>query len=137
MHIPYLWKVRVYYEDTDAAGVVFYANYLRYMERARTEWLRSLGFGHKILEREYKILFVVKNLAIDYIKPARLDDMLTVTSQLATLRKASMVFKQKINNEDGELLINAEIKIACLDSTSLKVSSIPNNLLTEFSKKNG
>ena len=136
MSKEFSWKVRVYYEDTDAAGVVFYANYLRYMERARTEWLRSLGFEHKTLIKDYGILFAVKNLTIDYIKPGQLDDMLTITSLLLTTRGASLVFKQNINNEAGELLSQAEVKVACLNATTLKASPMPDVLLTEFANGN-
>ena len=132
MSKEFSWKVRVYYEDTDAAGVVFYANYLRYMERARTEWLRSIGFEHKTLIEEHGILFAVKKLSIDYIKPGRLDDLLTITSQLLTQRGASLVFKQNINNEAGDLLSQAEVKVACLNATTLKASPMPDALLTEL-----
>ena len=130
------WSVRVYYEDTDAAGVVFYANYLRYMERARTEWLRSVGFEHKTLIEDHGILFAVKKLTIDYIRPGRLDDLLTVTSQLITTRGASLIFKQNINNENGELLSQAEVKVACLNATTLKASPMPDTLLLEFANGN-
>jgi len=132
MSNAFSWKVRVYYEDTDAAGVVFYANYLRYMERARTEWLRSVGFEHKTLIDNYGVLFAVKKLGIDYIKPGRLDDLLIVTSQLLSKRGASLIFQQNINNEHGELLSQAEVKIACLNATTLKASPIPDGLLTEL-----
>ncbi len=132
MSKEFSWKVRVYYEDTDAAGVVFYANYLRYMERARTEWLRSIGFEHKTLIEEHGILFAVKKMTIDYVKPARLDDLLTITSQLVTQRGASLVFKQNINNENEELLSQAEVKVACLNATTLKASPMPDPLLKEF-----
>ena len=128
------WKVRVYYEDTDAAGVVFYANYLRYMERARTEWLRSVGFEHKTLIDDHGILFAVKKLTIDYIKPGQLDDYLTVTSKLLSKRGASLIFQQNINNEDGELLSQAEVKVACLNAITLKATPMPNDLLTELVK---
>ena len=126
------WQVRVYYEDTDAAGVVFYANYLRYLERARTEWLRNIGFKHKHLIAEYGILFAVKNLTIDYIKPARLDDLLTVTSRLLTKRGASLTFLQSIKNNNDALLSHAEVKVACLDAETLKVAAMPETLLMEL-----
>ena len=130
------WQVRVYYEDTDAAGVVFYANYLRYMERARTEWLRSVSFEHEFLMREHNILFAVKNLTIDYIKPGRLDNLLTITSHLLTKRGASLTFEQSIKNETNELLTQAEVKVACLNATTLKASPIPEALLTELANDN-
>ncbi len=132
MHNTFEWQVRVYYEDTDAAGVVFYANYLRYMERARTEWLRSLGFEHQSLLSEHGILFAVKKLAIDYIKPAKLDDLLTVSSDYSSRRGASIQFEQKITNQQQELISQAEVKVACLYADTLKPAAVPEALLMEF-----
>jgi acyl-CoA thioester hydrolase len=126
------WQVRVYYEDTDAAGIVFYANYLRYMERARTEWLRSTGYEHALLKNEHGILFAVKSLNVDYIKPARLDELLTVTSSLLSRRGASLMFEQTIKNDSDELLIRAEVKVACLNAATLKASAMPEELLMEL-----
>ena len=126
------WQVRVYYEDTDAAGIVFYANYLRYMERARTEWLRSIGYEHDMLKNTHGILFAVKNLSIDYIKPARLDELLTVTSSLLSKRGASLMFQQTIKNDNAELLTRAEVKVACLNASTLKASAMPEELLMEL-----
>jgi acyl-CoA thioester hydrolase len=128
----FTWQVRVYYEDTDAGGVVFYANYLRFMERARTEWLRSVGFEHEQLINDHDLIFAVKNVAIDYKKPGRLDDLLTVTSQLINNRGASIVFQQSIKNENNELLTQAEVKVACLNATTLKASPMPEALLMEL-----
>ena len=125
-------KIRVYYEDTDAGGVVFYANYLRFMERARTEWLRDIGFDHKNLIEKYKLIFAVKNLKINYMKPGYLDDLLTITSKLLNNRGASLVFQQEIINEKDELLTQAEVKIACLNSNTLKASPMPEKLLMEL-----
>lgn len=132
MSAEFNWQVRVYYEDTDAGGVVFYANYLRFMERARTEWLRSAGFEHDYLLNEHGILFAVKNLEIHYKKPARLDDLLTITSRLLTKRGASLTFQQSITNNNNELLTQAEIKVACLNATTLKASPMPEALLMEL-----
>ena len=134
MASEFTWQVRVYYEDTDAGGVVFYANYLRYMERARTEWLRSVGFEHEQLINEHGVLFAVRSVTIDYKKPGRLDDLLTVTSTLLNYRGASITFQQLINNEKDELLTQAEIKVACLNATTLKASPMPEALLTELNK---
>ena len=92
------------------------------MERARTEWLRKIGFDHKILKEKYKLLFAVKNLTIDYIKPGHLDDLLTVTSKLLESRKASLTFGQNIKNENNELLSEAKVKVACINSKTLKAS---------------
>jgi acyl-CoA thioester hydrolase len=126
------WQVRVYYEDTDAGGVVFYANYLKYMERARTEWLRSIGFEHEQLINDHGLIFAVKNVNIDYKKPGRLDELLTVTSSLISHRGASITFKQSINNNNNELLTQAEVKVACLNAATLKASPMPEALLTEL-----
>lgn len=130
----FTWQVRVYYEDTDAGGVVFYANYLRFMERARTEWLRSIGFEHEQLINKHGLLFAVKNVNIDYKKPGLLDDLLTVTSHLSSNRGASITFQQSIQNEENELLVQAEVKVACLNATTLKASPMPEELLTELGK---
>ena len=128
------WQVRVYYEDTDAGGVVFYANYLRFMERARTEWLRNVGFEHEQLINEHGLIFAVKSVSIDYKKPGRLDDLLTVTSSLLKYRGASITFQQSIKNEKDELLTQAEIKVACLNASTLKASPMPEELLLELNK---
>jgi len=128
----FTWKVRVYYEDTDAGGVVFYANYLRFMERARTEWLRSIGFEHETLINKYGVLFAVRSVTIDYKKPARLDDLISITSQLISNRGASINFGQLIKNEADELLAQAEIKVACLNATTMKASPMPKELLLEL-----
>lgn len=132
MPAEFNWPVRVYYEDTDAAGIVFYANYLRYMERARTEWLRSIGFEHALLKDKHGILFAVKKVEIEYIKPAYLDDQLTVNSSLSKTRGASLIFQQHIKNNNNELLTSANIKVACLNASTLKASAMPEELLMEF-----
>ena len=136
MQKEFIWQIRVYYEDTDAGGVIFYANYLRFMERARTEWLRKIGFDHKILKEKYELLFAVKNLTIDYIKPGHLDDLLTVTSELLDSRKASLTFGQNIKNENSELLSEAKVKIACINSKTLKASPMPDKLILELTNDN-
>lgn len=129
----FTWQVRVYYEDTDAGGVVFYANYLKFMERARTEWLRSIGFEHDVLINKHDVLFAVRNLSIDYKKPGKLDDLLTITSIFLSNRGASINFQQTIKNEQDELLAQAEVKVACLNATTLKASPMPKELLLELS----
>ena len=128
----FTWQVRAYYEDTDAGGVIFYANYLRFMERARTEWLRNIGFEHKQLIDKYKLLFTVKNLTIDYIKPGYLDNLLTITSKLLDSRGASLSFQQNIKNENDELLSQAEVKLVCVHAKTLKVSPMPEELHMEL-----
>ena len=136
MQKEFIWQIRVYYEDTDAGEVIFYANYLKFMERARTEWLRKIGFDHKILKEKYELLFAVKNLTIDYIKPGHLDDLLTVTSELLNSRKASLTFGQNIKNENNELLSEAKVKIACINSKTLKASPMPDKLILELTNDN-
>ena len=136
MQKEFIWQIRVYYEDTDAGEVIFYANYLKFMERARTEWLRKIGFDHKILKEKYELLFAVKNLTIDYIKPGHLDDLLTVTSELLDSRKASLTFGQNIKNENNELLSEAKVKVACINSKTLKASPMPDELILELTNDN-
>lgn len=130
--VEFQWKARVYYEDTDAGGVVFYANYLRYMERARTEWLRHLGYEHQTLNDDYGLLFAVKEVSISYKKPARLDEELTVFSRVLKYRGASITFRQIINNQQQELLTEAEVKVVCLNAETLKPSPMPEALLSEL-----
>jgi tol-pal system-associated acyl-CoA thioesterase len=119
--------VRVYWEDTDAGGVVYYANYLRFLERARSEWLRSLGVDQAALLRDERMQFVVVEANIRYHRPARLDDELVVSVQLEQRRGASVVFRQEIRRgaAAGELLISASIRAACLASDSLRPRPLP------------
>jgi len=116
--------VRVYYEDTDAAGVVYYANYLRFMERARTEWLSARGFDIAALEREHGIAFVVRRVEVDYLRPARLGDRLDVTFTLVEGRRASLVADQEVLR-DGQALIRARVTVACLDHANWRPARIP------------
>ncbi len=126
----FVWPVRVYYEDTDAAGVVFYANYLNFMERARTEWLRKIGFEQDKLKQEKNLLFAVRNVTIDYLKPAYFNELLSVKSKLIDQRPASLIFNQSIFNDNNVKLCVAEIKIACLNSINMKPKPIPKTILT-------
>ena len=132
----FLFPVRVYYEDTDAAGLVYYANYLKFMERARTEWLRRIGFEQDVLREENNILFAVSNVVIDYKKPARFNELLTVQSKLVSQRPASLVFNQSIYNVENVQLCEAEIKIACINSTSMKPEPIPETIIKELDHVN-
>jgi tol-pal system-associated acyl-CoA thioesterase len=120
----YQWPVRVYYEDTDAGGVVYHSQYLNFMERARTEWLRHLGFEQIFLRESLNILFVVHSMQIQFKKPAKFDDMLLVSSQLINLRLGSFECQQKILREE-EILIEAQVKIACVDALTFKPTGIP------------
>jgi acyl-CoA thioester hydrolase len=111
----WVWPVRVYYEDTDAGGVVYYANYLKFCERARTEMLRRSGFDHTSLAQEHGVMIVVRNCAVEYIAPARLDDALEVRSRVATLGGASFTIRQEIFRVET-LLVTADTRLACIDS---------------------
>ena len=130
-------KVRVYYEDTDFGGVVYYANYLKYMERARTEFLRTLGYDQSVLMAQERRQFVVKSADINFVSPARFDDVLSVTAEVKKIRRASMHFTQqcRLANEakesgktGGDLVASAEVVIACLDADSFKPCAVPGAL---------
>ena len=116
--MSFRWPVRVYFEDTDAGGIVYYANYFRFLERARTEWLRALGYSQESLRAD-DILFVVREVRARYLRPARLDDELTLTVRVESSRKASLVLAQEVlrRNEQGEeeCLVQADISIACMN----------------------
>lgn len=126
---PSVWPVRVYYEDTDAGGVVYYANYLRFCERARTERLRSLGIDQRALNAEHGIVFVVRRIEADYLRGAELDDALQVFSHIIDMGAASLKFDQKIMR-GNEHLFSATITIACLDSHRWRATRIPEFLRT-------
>jgi len=137
------WPVRVYYEDTDSGGVVYYANYLKFMERARTELLRSIGYQQDQLQQESGIIFAVHSANIQYKKPARFNDELNVLTSISSLGKASIHFQQSVFLEASQhagsapgLLADAEIKIACLNADKFIPQSIPASIIkkinTEF-----
>ena len=119
--------VRVYYEDTDAGGVVYYANYLKFCERARTEWLRTLGLSQQKLLDEQGLGFVVRSVQADYLAPARLDDALVVRTRVATLRRASLLFEQELRRGQ-ELLFSAQVLLASIDLHRHKPVAIPASL---------
>lgn len=132
-HAPFEWRVRIYYEDTDLGGVVYYANYLRYLERARSEWLRALGVSQSGLLADSRVLFAVTSVSIRYLSPARFEDLLVVTSELTRLQRASMTFAQQIRRESaaGELLCEAEVRAACLDADTMRPRAMPKSLFME------
>ena len=147
MDSPFTWPVRVYYEDTDTGGVVFYANYLKFFERARTEWLRSGGIEQSTLADTFGIMFVVMRTAVDYHAPAKLDNELKLTVVVETLGRASVEFRQqawRVGNgsptQDGlaatalvqpapVLLATASIKVACVDRHSFRPRALPEMVL--------
>jgi acyl-CoA thioester hydrolase len=125
-------QVRVYYEDTDAGGVVYHSNYLKFMERARTEWLRHIGFEQDILIEEHEILFAVRHINIDFHKPARFNELLNVKTHITDQRKASLVFEQIISNQAEGIICKARIKIACLNCKTMKPEPIPETIISEL-----
>lgn len=122
------WPTRVYWEDTDAGGLVYHAQYLAFLERARTEWMRSLGYGQELLRRDHALLFVVASMQIDFRKPARLDDSLEVTVELRTCRRASLIFAQTVRRGE-EVLVTAEVRAAAVDAEGVRPCAIPAALL--------
>lgn len=125
------WPIRVYYEDTDSGGVVYHSNYLNFMERARTEWLRSLGFEQDELIAKHQCIFAVHSIQLNFRKPARFNEALVVRSHIVRVAGASLDFEQKIYR-DNELLCEATVKVACLDANRFRPRSIPSFILTEI-----
>jgi acyl-CoA thioester hydrolase len=128
---PFRWASRVYWEDTDGGGIVYYGNYLRYLERARTEWLRSLGFSQRELAEEPGVLFAVVSLNIEYRRPAKLDDELVITCEPAVEGAATIRFAQQIYRSAGAaltkdaLLVEASVRVACVDARTLRPKRLP------------
>jgi acyl-CoA thioester hydrolase len=123
----YSFPVRVYFENTDAGGVVYHGEYLKFLERARTEWLRHLGFDHQALARNHRAVFIVSSLAIEFVKPARLDDTVAVSVKLESLGKVRCGFAQEIRRED-EVLVKAKVAVASVNAESFKPIEIPEAL---------
>ena len=123
--------VRIYYEDTDVGGVVYYANYLKFLERCRTEWLREIGHDQSDLLRDPGIAFVVRSVNLEYLKPARLDELLTVSLEVERITRSQIFFRQHIRRpnpeaRDGwEELLNGKIQIVCVNAAAMKITSIP------------
>ncbi|MDN3652908.1 tol-pal system-associated acyl-CoA thioesterase [Thalassotalea ponticola] len=120
----FTYSIRVFYEDTDAGGIVYYANYLKFAERARTEWLRALGINQSYF-LEQKLGFVVTKVAMENKASARLDDLLTVTTTISNLKKASLQFEQEIANQENTLLCRVSVNVACVDLNKAKPCPIP------------
>ena len=127
---PFNWRVRVYYEDTDLGGVVYYANYLKFLERARSEWLRHLGVSQSRLLAEEGVLFAITGVEIRYLQPARFEDELLVTVVLERMRRASMSFRQTIlrQGDEAELLCTARVTAACLRADGMRPTAFPPHL---------
>ena len=125
------WPIRVYYEDTDAGGVVYHGQYLAFFERARTEMLRERGFHQQRLLEE-QLGFVVRKLTNDYHHPARLDDLLEVRSEITDIRRASLTFTQTLMHKNGTLLCRAEVLVACVNISLMKPVALPESIVAEF-----
>ena len=125
------WPTRVYWEDTDAGGVVYHAQYLAFLERARTEWLRARGKGQELLRAEHDLVFAVRAMRIDFRNPARLDDALRVTVALRECRRASLVLVQSVRRGDA-LLLDAEVRVAALSAATFRPKAIPQSLYDEL-----
>jgi acyl-CoA thioester hydrolase len=123
--------VRIYWEDTDAGGVVYYANYLKFMERCRSDWLRELGVDQRRLRSERQLQFVVVAMTVEFLRPALLDDEVIVTAELERLGGATIYFKQTIERGAAQL-IDARTRVACLDSGTLRPRAIPKDLFVEW-----
>lgn len=129
----FVWPVRVYYEDTDFAGVVYYANYLKFMERARTEWLRSVGYEQDEMLQRDGIIFVVRSVQVGYHLPARFNDALEVSAALSQKSRTSLTFHQEVRRSvDSQLLCSGEINVVCVDLKNMRPKPIPKALSLEI-----
>jgi 4-hydroxybenzoyl-CoA thioesterase len=128
---PFALRARVYFEDTDAGGIVYYVNYLKFMERARTELVRSLGFDQSVLQRE-NVIFVVHSVSARYHAPARLDDELDITAEVVELKRASLKFRQQVSRTDNTLLCEGEVTVACVSADRYRPRMIPDALTQAF-----
>lgn len=139
MQNEFNWSIRVYYEDTDAGGVVFYANYLKFFERARTEWLRAAGINQSALIETDQAMFVVRNTAVDYHAPAKLDDELKISVVVERLGRASVHFMQeawRMGQTGPQLMATGRIKVACVDAATFRPSGIPEHVLMKIQPQN-
>ena len=129
----FFWPVRVYYEDTDSGGVVYYANYLKFMERARTEYLRAAGFEQDQLRQDRGILFTVHSVRVEFKRPAKFNDALEVSASISEQRRASLTFFQDVRRAgEAQLLCSGDIRIACVDAGSFKPIAIPDFIRSEL-----
>ena len=125
---PFVWRLRVYWEDTDAGGVVFYANYLKFFERARTEWLRAHGHAQQRLREETGAVFIVTDTSVRYLAPARLDDLIDVDVRVVRASPARIEFAQRARRDDGTPLAEARLRVACVDAGTFRPRRIPIDL---------
>ncbi len=125
----FVWPVRVYYEDTDAGGVVYYANYLRFFERARSEWLRSLGYDQRELAQRHRVVFVVRSVAVEYLRPSVFDDSLQITVEPVKVGAGSIELAQRALR-DEEVLATANVRVVCVDTGNFRPVRMPQHLGT-------
>ena len=130
-HKVFSWPVRVYFQDTDAGGVVYHASYVNFMERSRTEWLRTFGYSNAGLMKELGVVFVVRSLKLDYLKPALLDDLVTVTSKINEVGRSRFTLLHEILRGE-ELLTEGEVHLVCVDVKTFKPVSIPDVLRKQW-----
>ncbi len=130
---PFSLPIRVYWEDTDAGGVVYHAAYVCFLERARTEWLRGLGVSQQALRERDDVVFAVRGMQVDFLAPARLDDALDVEVRIAQVGRASLDFAQRIvRPSDARVLLEASVRVACLSASGFRPRSLPDGLRREF-----
>ncbi len=132
---PFVWPVRIYYEDTDAGGVVFYANYLKFLERARTEMLRDMGFELDQLARDERLIFVVREVSLDYLKPAKFNEEILVSAYPTKMKPASLIFVQEITRS-SEVLCRGQIRIACVGTNDFRPKLIPEYIIKKMNYEN-
>jgi acyl-CoA thioester hydrolase len=131
-HKVFSWPVRVYYQDTDAGGVVYHASYVNFMERARTEWLRTFGYSNAGMMTELGVMFVVRSIKLDYLRPALLDDMLNVTAEIKEIGRSRLNMIQTVMRGD-ELLTEGEVHLVCVTADSFKPVSVPDVMRKQWS----
>ena len=129
--VPFIFPTRVYWEDTDAGGVVYHAQYVAFLERTRTEWLRARGHAQERLRQTHDLVFAVRAMRLDFLRPARLDDLLHVSARIHQCKRASVVFAQSIER-GGEVLLTAEVKVAALSASGFRPVALPETLYEEF-----
>ncbi|CAH9019773.1 tol-pal system-associated acyl-CoA thioesterase [Candidatus Nitrosacidococcus sp. I8] len=123
-------NIRVYYEDTDSGGVVYHANYLKFMERGRTEWLRDRGFDLDVLNHEYSVIFVARTIQLEYLHPGRFNDCLKVYTRLLKYGGASLYFEQKVQRDHDNNLCHATVKVACLNAHTFRPCPMPKKVVS-------
>ena len=130
----FIWPIRVYWEDTDAGGVVYHASYLRFLERARSEWLRSLGYGQDAMREGEGVVFVVRAMRLEFLRAARLDDELIVSVALDERKRASLQMRQSIRR-GATVLLDADVKVACVTATDFRPRAVPDALVAAMTNR--